>query len=171
MAVPGWFSRSATASWRRLATMPPARPWSSPPCTTTTPAFRVSWCCGGADRERERGLAMDKFVITGPTALAGRVRASGAKNAALPALAASLLTDEPVRLHRVPKVRDLRTMARLLDPLGIESGEDPPPAAPATPGATAPAAEPAMVLRRARPNSPFDAPYDLVKTMRASVLV
>jgi UDP-N-acetylglucosamine 1-carboxyvinyltransferase len=108
---------------------------------------------------------MDKFVITGPTALAGRVRASGAKNAALPALAASLLTDEPVRLHRVPKVRDLRTMARLLDHLGIESGEE------TTPGNPAGAGEPALVLRRARPNSPFDAPYDLVKTMRASVLV
>jgi UDP-N-acetylglucosamine 1-carboxyvinyltransferase len=101
---------------------------------------------------------MDRFLITGPTALIGRVRASGAKNAALPALAAALLTDEPVELHRVPKVRDLRTMRRLLDYLGV--GSDEPEGGEAT-----------LVLRCARPNSPYDAPYDLVKTMRASVLV
>jgi UDP-N-acetylglucosamine 1-carboxyvinyltransferase len=101
---------------------------------------------------------MDRFLITGPTALVGRVRASGAKNAALPALAAALLTDEPVELHHVPKVRDLRTMRRLLDHLGVDSHE------PEDGEAT-------LVLRRARPNSPYDAPYDLVKTMRASVLV
>jgi len=105
---------------------------------------------------------MDKFHIVGPSRLAGRVRASGAKNAALPALAASLLTDEPLVLHRVPRVRDLRTMARLLDHLGVanqesESGEN---------GA-------ALVFQRTRPNDADadDAPYDLVKTMRASVLV
>ncbi|HVR97457.1 MAG TPA: UDP-N-acetylglucosamine 1-carboxyvinyltransferase, partial [Thermoanaerobaculia bacterium] len=98
---------------------------------------------------------MDKFHIVGPTRLVGRVRASGAKNAALPALAASLLTDETLVLHRVPQVRDIRTLRRLLDHLGMaseESGE-------------------ALVLRRERPSATFDAPYDLVKTMRASVLV
>ncbi|HVT57832.1 MAG TPA: UDP-N-acetylglucosamine 1-carboxyvinyltransferase [Thermoanaerobaculia bacterium] len=98
---------------------------------------------------------MEKFRIIGPTPLVGRVSASGAKNAALPALAATLLTDEPVLLHRVPRVRDLRTMRRLLDHLGIESAED----------------GPALRLRRARPDSHSDALYDLVKTMRASVLV
>jgi UDP-N-acetylglucosamine 1-carboxyvinyltransferase len=105
---------------------------------------------------------MDRFHISGPTPLVGRVRASGAKNAALPALAAALLTDEPVTLHRVPKVRDLRTMRRLLDHLGVGSEER---EAPETPEETA------LVLRRARPNSQADAPYELVKTMRASVLV
>ena len=103
---------------------------------------------------------MDKFHIVGPTRLAGRVSASGAKNAALPALAASLLTDEPLILHRVPRVRDLRTMARLLDHLGVASEER---------------AEKsnALVFHRTRPNNPEadEAPYDLVKTMRASVLV
>jgi len=100
---------------------------------------------------------MDKFHIIGPSRLAGRVRASGAKNAALPALAASLLTDEPLVLHRVPKVRDLRTMGRLLDHLGVASEER----------------DGALVFQRARPNDPDadEAPYDLVKTMRASVLV
>jgi len=102
---------------------------------------------------------MDKFHIVGPSRLAGRVRASGAKNAALPALAASLLTDEPLTLHSVPRVRDLRTMARLLDHLGVaneEKGDDG-----------------TIVFQRTRPNNPEadDAPYDLVKTMRASVLV
>jgi UDP-N-acetylglucosamine 1-carboxyvinyltransferase len=100
---------------------------------------------------------MDRFHIVGPTALRGKVRASGAKNAALPALAATLLTDEPVVLHRVPRVRDIRTMRRLLAHLGMgsedrEGGE--------------------IVLRRQSVDgSPEDAPYDLVKTMRASVLV
>ena len=98
---------------------------------------------------------MDKFHIVGPTRLAGRVRASGAKNAALPALTASLLTDEPLRLHRVPRVRDIRTLQRLLDHLGVGS-ED---------------AGDALVLQRARPSSEHDAPYEMVKTMRASVLV
>jgi UDP-N-acetylglucosamine 1-carboxyvinyltransferase len=100
---------------------------------------------------------MDKFHIVGPSRLAGRVRASGAKNAALPALAASLLTDEPLVLHRVPKVRDLRTMGRLLDHLGVGSEER----------------DGALVFQRMRPNDPDadEAPYDLVKTMRASVLV
>ena len=99
---------------------------------------------------------MDKFHIVGPTRLEGRVRASGAKNAALPALAASLLLDgEPLTLHNMPRVRDIRTMMRLLEHLGLGC-ED-------TAGA--------LVLRRERPSPDHDAPYDLVKTMRASVLV
>jgi UDP-N-acetylglucosamine 1-carboxyvinyltransferase len=103
---------------------------------------------------------MDKFHIVGPSRLAGRVRASGAKNAALPALAASLLTDEPLTLHSVPRVRDLRTMARLLDHLGVANEEKA-------------GSDGTIVFQRTRPNNPDadDAPYDLVKTMRASVLV
>lgn len=99
---------------------------------------------------------MDKFHIVGPSRLAGRVRASGAKNAALPALAAGLLAEnEPLILHRMPRVRDIRTMMRLLDHLGVgceDTGD-------------------ALVLRGERPGSDHDAPYDMVKTMRASVLV
>jgi UDP-N-acetylglucosamine 1-carboxyvinyltransferase len=99
---------------------------------------------------------MEKFHIVGPTRLAGRVAASGAKNAALPALTASLLSDETLTLRRVPRVRDIRTLLKLLDHLGMasEEGEDG-----------------ALTLRRERPNPDHDAPYDLVKTMRASVLV
>ncbi len=98
---------------------------------------------------------MEKFHIVGPTRLSGRVAASGAKNAALPALTASLLTDETLTLRCVPRVRDIRTLQKLLDHLGMAIEE--------TDGA--------LSLRRDRPNPEHDAPYDLVKTMRASVLV
>src|ERR1700730_9616634 len=114
---------------------------------------------------------MDRFHISGPTPLVGRVRASGAKNAALPALAAALLTDEPVTLHRVRQVRDLRAMRRLLDHLGVASEEREAPPAPGEPAAPEGPGGVALVLRRARPYSLADAPYELVKTMRASVLV
>ncbi len=98
---------------------------------------------------------MDKFAVRGPCRLAGRVRASGAKNAALPALAASLLADEPLRLRRTPRVRDLATMRRLLAHLGVGSHEE----------------GEALVLTPGGEASTDDAPYTLVKTMRASVLV
>ena len=61
---------------------------------------------------------MDKFVITGGTPLQGEIPTSGSKNSALPALAAALLTEEPVTLHRIPRVRDIRTMQRLLVDIG-----------------------------------------------------
>ena len=67
---------------------------------------------------------MDRFVVQGPTRLEGEVRISGAKNAALPELAASLLTDGRLRLRRVPRVRDIATMRRLLEALGIDSGNE-----------------------------------------------
>jgi UDP-N-acetylglucosamine 1-carboxyvinyltransferase len=103
---------------------------------------------------------MDRFRIVGPSRLRGRVRASGAKNAALPALAACLLTDQAVTLRRVPKVRDIATMRRLLRHCGVESGD-----AGAGP-------DDGLVLGwRGDHGSPVDAPYELVKTMRAGVLV
>ncbi|HEX4498892.1 MAG TPA: UDP-N-acetylglucosamine 1-carboxyvinyltransferase [Thermoanaerobaculia bacterium] len=98
---------------------------------------------------------MDKFHIVGPTRLAGRVSASGAKNAALPALTASLLSDETLTLRNVPRVRDIGTLRQLLEHLGMDIEES----------------DGALSLRRGRPNPENDAPYDLVKTMRASVLV
>ncbi|MEM7048388.1 MAG: UDP-N-acetylglucosamine 1-carboxyvinyltransferase [Acidobacteriota bacterium] len=100
---------------------------------------------------------MERFRIVGPTRLEGTIRASGAKNAALPALAATLLSDEPIELANVPAVRDLRTMQRLLEHLGmaIEELDDD-----------------VLRFRRAGDySSPDEAPYELVKTMRASVLV
>src|ERR1022692_3052367 len=95
---------------------------------------------------------MDKFVITGGAALQGEIPANGSKNSAL--LAAGLLTDEAVTLHRVPRVRDIRTMERLLVDIGTMVDVD---------GET-------VCLRTERILSP-EAPYELVKTMRASSLV
>ena len=61
---------------------------------------------------------MDKFQIQGGAPLEGEIQISGAKNSALPALAACLLTDEPVELRRIPHVRDIRTMESLLEYTG-----------------------------------------------------
>jgi len=98
---------------------------------------------------------MDKLRIAGGRFLKGRVAVAGAKNAALPALAATLLTDDAVELTNLPRVRDVRTMLRVLEQLGATVNET---------GAGA------ATVRVGRLQS-FEAPYDLVKTMRASVLV
>ena len=63
---------------------------------------------------------MDQFVIRGGRPLTGTITPSGNKNAALPLLAATLLTDQPVVLHNVPRIRDVDTMMQLLAALGIE---------------------------------------------------
>src|SRR3984957_11288436 len=105
-------------------------------------------------RRRSGKEYMDKFVITGGTDLKGEIATSGSKNSALPALAAALLTDEPVTLRRIPRVRDIRTMERLLVDIGSQFDED----------------EEAVRLHTPNIVSP-EAPYELVKTMRASSLV
>src|SRR6478736_9095180 len=99
---------------------------------------------------------MDKFVIRGGTPLEGSVRISGAKNAALPAMAAALLTDDCVQLDNIPRVRDIITMGRLLAHLGaiVETPEIPPTA---------------MKIQTDEING-AEAPYELVRTMRASIL-
>ncbi|MDP9264360.1 MAG: UDP-N-acetylglucosamine 1-carboxyvinyltransferase, partial [Acidobacteriota bacterium] len=63
---------------------------------------------------------MDKFVIRGGNPLVGTVRISGAKNAALPCMAAALLTDEPVILENIPDVRDIQTTRKLLEAMGAQ---------------------------------------------------
>ncbi len=98
---------------------------------------------------------MDKIRIRGGRPLEGTVRISGAKNAALPALAAALLTDQPLTLRNVPRVRDVITMLRVLEHLG---------------GQASVTAEGPCVVRVPGIGEP-EAPYDLVRTMRASVLV
>ena len=99
-------------------------------------------------------VSMDKFLVRGGNPLRGKVEISGAKNSALPCLAATLLTAETVTLHNVPYVKDLITQRRLLEDLG----------------ATVLTPE----LRTHKVNAGnvqiFEAPYELVKTMRASVL-
>jgi UDP-N-acetylglucosamine 1-carboxyvinyltransferase len=98
---------------------------------------------------------VDQFRIVGPTRIAGRVSAGGAKNAALPELAATLLSDDPVRLEGVPRVRDLETMRKLLAHLGQGSTVE----------------GNSLTLAPSGAPSDDDAPYELVKTMRASILV
>ena len=97
---------------------------------------------------------MDKLVIRGGTPLSGELAVSGAKNSVLPILAAALLADAPVRVHNVPRLRDVSTMTALLRNLGADvSGED-------------------TVVEVARSElSGFRAPYELVRTMRASFLL
>jgi UDP-N-acetylglucosamine 1-carboxyvinyltransferase len=97
---------------------------------------------------------MEKFLIHGGVPLTGSISISGSKNSALPALAASLLTDKPVILDRVPHVRDIRTMARLLADIGAEVDFR----------------DGCYSIRASAISSP-EAPYELVKTMRASSLV
>jgi UDP-N-acetylglucosamine 1-carboxyvinyltransferase len=97
---------------------------------------------------------LDRFIIQGGTPLEGTIAVSGSKNAALPALAACLLTGERVTLHRIPAVRDIRTMLELIRHIGagVSSGGG-------------------SVAIEAREIRQAEAPYELVKTMRASSLV
>jgi len=97
---------------------------------------------------------MDQFRIIGGTPLRGEVRVSGSKNAALPALAACLLTAEEVKLHGLPPVKDIKTMQGLISYTGASLIE-----------------EPDGVRVKAADLSRPEAPYEIVKTMRASSLV
>ncbi len=99
---------------------------------------------------------MDKFLIKGGKALHGSVAISGAKNSALPVMAAALLTTEKVSVHNIPKVRDLITMSKLLAFMGAKVSI-----------AELPASD---YLIEASTVSDAVAPYELVKTMRASIL-
>src|SRR5579863_5367723 len=101
---------------------------------------------------------MDKFLIEGRKLLEGRISISGAKNAALPAMAAALLTDQRVVLRNLPRVRDIGTMRSLLDELGVDS-------------AVEHEEHGNRVEIQARKLENSLAPYELVKQMRASVLV
>ena len=98
---------------------------------------------------------MDKLLIRGGPKLHGEVQISGAKNAALPEMCATLLTDEPVHLLNVPRLQDVATMRKLLGNMGVQTE---------THGKRG-----GMSFVAANPIHP-EAPYELVKTMRASVL-
>ena len=97
---------------------------------------------------------MDKLVIEGGSRLAGEIRVSGAKNAALPIICASLLSAEPLALTNVPVLQDVATTLRLLAQMGVAHQRD----------------GDAMTLDASKADRP-EAPYELVKTMRASILV
>jgi UDP-N-acetylglucosamine 1-carboxyvinyltransferase len=98
---------------------------------------------------------MDRFQIEGGVPLQGEVEVSGAKNAALPLLAATLLTDEPCVLRGVPDLHDVATMIRILGVLGVEVRREPG----------------GIVRTQVRDRTSSRAPRDLVKTMRASICV
>ncbi|MBK7531426.1 UDP-N-acetylglucosamine 1-carboxyvinyltransferase [Piscinibacter sp.] len=100
---------------------------------------------------------MDKLLIRGGRRLEGEVVISGAKNAALPELCAALLTAEPVTLTNVPRLQDVSTTLKLLRNMGAKAERS--------------EAQPDTVALDAGPVSSPEAPYDLVKTMRASILV
>jgi UDP-N-acetylglucosamine 1-carboxyvinyltransferase len=98
---------------------------------------------------------MDKLLISGGRRLQGELTVSGAKNAALPILCASLLTADTVTLHNVPELRDIGTTLKLLSLMGVASekhGDE-------------------TVTLNATNVDKLEAPYELVKTMRASILV
>jgi UDP-N-acetylglucosamine 1-carboxyvinyltransferase len=98
---------------------------------------------------------MDKIRVVGGHSLSGRVKISGAKNAALPAMAASLLTSETVHLENVPYVRDVLTAQNLLGEMGVETE----------------VLEDGKATLKASKIKSQQAPYELVKTMRAAILV
>src|SRR3989475_4774206 len=106
-------------------------------------------------RSLPRRRRMDKLILQGGVPLSGEIRVSGAKNAALPLMCAALLTREQLTLSNVPHLRDVSTMLRLLAQMGVEASLDD---------------RLGLSLKAERLSDPF-APYDLVKTMRASVLV
>ena len=97
---------------------------------------------------------MDQLIIEGGQRLSGEIPISGAKNAALPILCASLLTRSSLQLHNIPPLKDVRTMLSLLQKIGATADYD---------GYSA-------CLNAASISTP-EAPYDMVKTMRASILV
>ncbi len=97
---------------------------------------------------------MDKILMEGGVRLEGRVRISGAKNAALPLLAATILVDGTVTYQNVPNLRDVTTMFKALHALGVVSYAD----------------DEGYHIDATKLNG-FEAPYELVKTMRASILV
>src|SRR5438477_647865 len=98
---------------------------------------------------------MGKLAITGGEVLTGEVRISGAKNSVLPILSAALLTEKPVTISNVPHLNDVTTMMELLGQLGVKLMVD----------------ERMTIEVDAKTLNQFNAPYELVRTMRASVLV
>ena len=97
---------------------------------------------------------MDAFRILGGHRLSGEISVDGSKNASLPLMAATILTDEPVTLRRVPDLSDIRNMTRLLESLGVRSD--------GTHG---------TITLTSESDQPHRADYEIVRTMRASICV
>ena len=116
---------------------------------------RGRWLKPAATITESGATGLDKLEVIGGSSLAGEVTASGAKNAALPILAATLLADGPVMLANVPHLNDITTMVKLLATLGADTVLH----------------DGVRMEIDPRSTAKFVAPYDLVKTMRASILV
>jgi UDP-N-acetylglucosamine 1-carboxyvinyltransferase len=97
---------------------------------------------------------LDKLIINGPSKLNGNVSISGAKNAALPILTASLLSSQNIELENIPELQDIKTTIKLLEEFGVRISQK----------------EHSLICNAEKVNK-FDAPYEMVKTMRASILV
>ena len=97
---------------------------------------------------------MDKLIINGPSKLNGNVSISGAKNAALPILTASILSSQNIELENIPELQDIKTTIKLLEEFGVRVSQK----------------EHSLICNAEKVNK-FDAPYEMVKTMRASILV
>lgn len=107
----------------------------------------------GSSLRENGGSSIDNLIIRGGRPLKGEVNVSGAKNAALPLMAASLLTEGELRLTNVPSLGDVKTILTLLQYLGVEAESSR-----------------SSVVLKAKTLKRLEAPYDLVRTMRASVL-
>ncbi|MDR0498768.1 MAG: UDP-N-acetylglucosamine 1-carboxyvinyltransferase, partial [Holophagales bacterium] len=105
---------------------------------------------------------MDRLTVYGGTTLNGKIPISGAKNAALPCLAAALLAEKEIVLTHLPAVADIRTMVKVLQALGCDVSAD---------KSEDDFGLSAIVKTDGLKSSEFKAPYELVKTMRASILV
>jgi UDP-N-acetylglucosamine 1-carboxyvinyltransferase len=99
---------------------------------------------------------MDKIRIQGGTPLNGTIEISGAKNAALPLMTAAILTDQPLILHKVPDLRDVASLCEVLNHLGVTSAYD---------------SQKKTINLHGKTIASFVAPYELVRKMRASILV
>src|SRR3954453_18620675 len=122
---------------------------------------QVSW---GEPHPPPQGISMDRIQISGGAPLHGTIPISGAKNAALPLMIASLLTDETLELTNVPRLADIQALLRILGNHGVDhliAGK--PPGQTAGTGQT--------IRLSARPIIDTTAPYELVSTMRASFWV
>ncbi len=107
---------------------------------------------------------MDSLVITGGARLEGKIKVGGAKNAALPLMCASILSDEPLILENMPKLADIATLSALLREFGIAISAEAPPKG------SMPGTGQRLTLDAQRITETL-APYDIVRKMRASVLV
>ncbi len=112
------------------------------------------YCSGVIYLPRCDAKSLDKIIINGPCEIAGDVKISGAKNAALPLIFASLLTEEPLKLNNIPHLQDVTTTMALLGQLGVELELN----------------EHLSINIQADKLASCRAPYELVKTMRASIL-